>query len=95
MVEPATNYEVPFTYRKRFSTEQITEMLNSFKSFDTNANGSIDVGEFKNALQGMGHGDINDDQIQGLLSKYDKNSDGTIDWIEFLDMMQGIKSGGD
>lgn len=62
MVEAnVSNYEVPFTYRKFFNTEQVTEMVNAFKSYDTNANGSIDVVEFKNALKGMGHSDITDD----------------------------------
>jgi Ca2+-binding EF-hand superfamily protein len=64
MVEAnAQTYEVPFTYRKKFSTEQITEMLNAFKSYDANANGNIDVSEFKNALHGMGHGDVPDEKV--------------------------------
>jgi len=62
MVEATpANYEVPFTYRKFFNTEQVTEMVNAFKSYDTNSNGSIDVVEFKNALKGMGHSDVTDD----------------------------------
>lgn len=87
----AGNYEVPFTYRKYFNTEQITEMINAFKGYDTNSNGSIDAAEFKNALHGMGHGDVTDEKVQEMLSRVDKNTDGVIDWIEFLDMMQMVK----
>ena len=88
------SYEVPFTYRKYFNTEQITEMINSFKGFDTNSNGTIDAVEFKAALQGMGHGDITDDQVTEMLARVDKNTDGVIDWIEFLDLMQLVKKSG-
>ena len=88
------SYEVPFTYRKYFNTEQITEMINSFKGFDTNSNGTIDAVEFKAALSGMGHGDITDDQVNEMLARVDKNTDGVIDWIEFLDLMQLVKKSG-
>ena len=90
---PAT-YDVPFTYKKYFNTEQITEMINAFKSYDTNHNGSIDAREFKAALAGMGHGDVTDEKVAEMLARVDKNQDGTIDWIEFLDMMQMVKTSG-
>ena len=94
MVEATNTYEVPFTYRKKFNTEQVTEMITAFKGYDTNGNGTIDAVEFKNALGGMGHGDIDDAQIADLLKRLDKNSDGVIDWIEFLDLMQLVKKSG-
>lgn len=87
-------YEVPFTYRKYFNTEQITEMVNAFKGYDTNSNGSIDAVEFKNALRGMGHTEVTDDQVREMLGRVDKNTDGVIDWLEFLDMMQLVKKSG-
>merc|ERR1712060_602797 len=87
-------YEVPFTYRKHFNTEQVTEMINAFKGYDTNGNGNIDAREFKAALHGMGHGDITDEQVQEMLQRVDKNQDGVIEWLEFLDMMQFVKSSG-
>ena len=96
MVEAAAveTYEVPFTYRKYFSTEQVTEMVNSFKSYDANQNGNIDAAEFKNALKGMGHDSISDEEVAAMLKRVDKNEDGTIDWLEFLDMMQMVKKSG-
>ena len=69
-------------------------MINAFKGYDTNSNGSIDASEFKAALHGMGHGDVTDDKVQEMLGRVDKNTDGVIDWIEFLDMMQMVKQSG-
>ena len=87
-------YDVPFTYRKYFNPEQISEMITAFKGYDTNSNGSIDAAEFKAALAGMGHGDITDEQVSEMLARVDKNTDGVIDWIEFLDLMQLVKKSG-
>ena len=52
--------------------------------WDDDGNGSIDAAEFKNALKGMGHTDISDDEVTTMLNRVDKNTDGVIDWIEFL-----------
>jgi len=95
MVEAAShNYEVPFTYRKHYNTEQITEMINAFKGYDKDSSGTIDATELKTVIHGMGHNEVTDAQIGEMLRRVDKNSDGVIDWIEFLDMMQGVKSTG-
>lgn len=69
-------------------------MINSFKGYDVSGDGKIDAAEFKNALTGMGHGDITDERVGEMLAKVDKNKDGTIDWLEFLDMMQLVKKAG-
>ena len=69
----AGNYEVPFTYRKFYNTEQITEMINAFKGYDTNSNGSIDANELKAAIHGMGHNEVTDEQIGEMLRRVDKN----------------------
>ena len=65
MVEAAgtCTYEVPFTYRKFYNTEQISELINAFKGYDTNQNGSIDASELKAAIHGMGHNEVGDEQI--------------------------------
>ena len=91
---PANPYSVPFTYRKFYSPEQISELTNAFKGFDTDSSGAIDAAELKNAIQSMGHSEVTDEQIQAMLQRVDKNMDGTVDWIEFLDMMQSIKASG-
>ena len=85
---------MPFTYKKVFNTETVTEMVNAFKSYDTNHNGTIDCAEFKAALHGMGHREITDTQVTEMLAKVDKNADGVIEWVEFLDLMQIVKKSG-
>ena len=69
-------------------------MIQAFKGYDANGNGSIDASEFKSALHGMGHGDVTDEKVNEMLSRVDKNTDGVIDWVEFLDMMQMVKTSG-
>ena len=86
----AETYEVPFAYKKLYSTETLTEMRQSFMNYDTSKDGKIDQKEFKAALQGMGHKDISDEQVQKMLDSVDKNNDGVIEWLEFLEMMQGL-----
>ena len=71
MVQASESYEVPFKFRRYFTTEQVTEMVNSFKSYDTNSNGNIDKQEFKNALKGMGHTDVTDERSDELLKQVD------------------------
>lgn len=94
MVEATENYQVPFTYRKHFSPEQVTEMINAFKHYDANGNGTIDAREFKAAIKSMGHDDITEEQVGTMLASVDKNEDGVIEWVEFLDLMQKIKTSG-
>lgn len=89
-----STYEVPYMYRKHFNPEQVTELLNAFKSYDADGSGTIDGKEFKNALKAMGHDEVTDDQANEMLKKVDKNTDGVIEWLEFLDMMQMVKKSG-
>ena len=48
------NYEVPYAYRKCFSPEECTELVNSFKNYDKNNSGLIEVDEFRSVLKDMG-----------------------------------------
>ena len=57
------NYEVPFVYRKYFSTEECTELVNSFRNYDKDSNGIIDETEFKQVLKDMGHDEISDEKV--------------------------------
>ena len=51
------NYEVPYAYRKHFSPEECTELVNSFKNYDQDNSGVIEVDEFRSVLKDIGHGD--------------------------------------
>lgn len=84
-------YVVPFTYRKHFSPEQCTELVNSFKNYDKDNNGVMDKAEFKQALKDMGHDEVTDQIADNLLKRVDKDNSGVIEWVEFLDMMQMVK----
>ena len=50
MVESTTTtedtYAVPFTYRKHFNPEAVTQLISTFKGYDKNGDGKMDVGEF-------------------------------------------------
>jgi hypothetical protein len=94
MVEATQEYEVPFLYRKKFSPEESTEMVKSFKNYDVNKDGHMDKKEFKAALVDMGHRDVTDERITELMKNVDQDGSGVIEWAEFLDMMLIIKESG-
>ena len=94
MVESTHEYEVPFLYRKKFSPEESTEMVKSFKNYDVNKDGHMDKKEFKAALVDMGHRDVTDERIAELMKNVDQDGSGVIEWAEFLDMMLIIKESG-
>lgn len=90
MVE-AADYTIPFQYRKVFSPEDCSQIVQTFKNYDKNADKAIQATEFPKMLKDMGHGDLTSDQIDAIFKKYDRNKDGVIDFLEFLDMIQTIK----
>jgi Ca2+-binding EF-hand superfamily protein len=62
MVEATTNqYEVPYTYRKVFNPEQVTELIKTFKNYDKNGDSKMDKTEFKAALKDMGESNVTDE----------------------------------
>lgn len=87
MVELTKTLEVPFAYRKHFSIEECQEMVNSFKNYDTDNNGSINANEFKKVLKDMGHSEVSEQKLQELFAKVDYNENGVVDWLEFLQLM--------
>lgn len=85
MVE-ATDYSIPFAYRKNFTPEDCTQIVQTFKNYDKNKNKTIEAKEFSKMLKDMGHGNYTQDQVNALFVKYDRNGDSLIDFLEFLDM---------
>ena len=52
MVESSQEkYEIPFLYRKHFKTEACTQMVSTFKGYDKNGDGKMDVNEFSVACK--------------------------------------------
>lgn len=86
-----------FTYsnemKKALSAQEQTELINAFKNYDKNSDGTMDAKEFKNIMIDLGHRKTTDDDAKNMLSAHDKNQDGVISWVEFVDMM--IKMKGD
>ena len=66
-------------------------MVSTFKGYDKNGDGKMDVQEFKAALKDMGHDEVNDDMAASLLKRFDADKSGFIEWIEFLDIMKMVK----
>ena len=84
---------VPFSYRKIFSPEECSELVNAFKAYDMNKDGTMDAGEFKQVLKDLGHSEVKPEQVEEVLKKVDKNNDSKIDWFEYLEMFSSIKGG--
>lgn len=84
---------VPFSYRKIFNPEQCTELVNAFKTYDKNKDGTMDAKEFKQVLKDLGYSEISADQVDAVLKRVDKNSDSVIDFEEYLEMFASVKAG--
>ena len=92
MVETADyNLVIPFTYKKKFSPEECTEIVKAFKHYDDNKNGSICIREFRSCLKDMGRDDVSEEQLTELFKTYDRNLDDQIDFTEFLDLFSALK----
>ena len=81
-------YIVPYEYRKFFSAEQTSELVQSFKNYDKDKNGVMDKNEFREALKDMGYRDLSEAKVSQVLKSVDKNQNGVIEWDEFLEMMR-------
>ena len=66
-------------------------MVTTFKGYDKNDDGKMDVQEFKAALKDMGHDEVGDEMAASLLKRFDADKSGFIEWIEFLDIMKMVK----
>jgi hypothetical protein len=87
----AIEYEFTFEQQKNLGPEERSSLIKSFKNYDTNKDGVMDEGEFKNIMIDLGYRKITDDQVKKMLGEHDQNSDGVIQWAEFVDMMGKFK----
>ena len=67
---------------KGFSSHLGAFAMKLFEKMDLNANGSISLDEFRQALVGMNI-DVSQDDALTLFARFEKDNDGTIDWDEF------------
>ena len=68
------------------TTSEIYEIKEAFNLFDTDKSGTIDVQEFKDALNNLGLDDNNGAFIQ-LLDNVDANKSGKVDFDEFVNLL--------
>ena len=61
-------------------------MLDMFKLFDTNQNGTISKEELKEAMKKLGER-LSESEVDALIKEHDTNGDGVIDYKEFVSMM--------
>jgi len=62
MVESTpVNYDVSFEMKKHFTPQEITELQQTFKHYDVDKNGSMDLKEFKQVLKDLGKRDITEE----------------------------------
>ena len=87
----AVELHIPFQYKKIFSPQECTELINSFKNYDHNKDGTICLKEFKSILKDLDRSDVTEEARNALFAKYDRNEDSVIDFAEFLDMFAELK----
>lgn len=63
-------------------------LLELFRSFDTDGNGTIDREEFYNGMSRLNLG-LTDAEVTRLLQEVDSNGDGEIDYMEMLSHFEG------
>ena len=68
------------------TTSEVYEIKEAFNLFDTDKSGTIDVQEFKDALNNLGLDDNNGAFIQ-LLDNVDANKSGKVDFDEFVNLL--------
>ena len=68
----------------RLSHEEIKNMKNIFKEFDTNNNGTISIEELKEGLKKINKGNIENIDIEKMFSEIDTDKNGEISYTELL-----------
>jgi calmodulin len=62
------------------------EMLEAFKVFDTDGNGSITADELRQIFHNLGE-KLTDEEIEDMIKEADTDGDGEINYHEFVRMM--------
>eukprot|EP00978_Attheya_sp_CCMP212_P016780 scaffold44262_cov52-Attheya_sp.AAC.2 len=74
------------TSRPGLSQEEVGEIQQAFKLFDTNGSGTIDLNELKCAIEGLGTQSKNQLIVQ-MMDDIENSTNRQIDFEEFLDLM--------
>jgi len=66
----------------RYTGQETTHLRRIFTSYDVDVNGTVEVGELRNAF--VLHGKYSEEEIDQLFLALDMNGSGKISWTEFL-----------
>mmetsp|Transcript_3448 Transcript_3448/g.6473 ORF Transcript_3448/g.6473 Transcript_3448/m.6473 type:complete len:737 (+) Transcript_3448:159-2369(+) len=66
----------------RYTGQETTHLRRIFTSYDVNGNGTVEVGELRNAF--LLHGKYSEEEMDQLFLALDMNGSGKISWTEFL-----------
>lgn len=93
-MQKATQNQQKTVERPGFTEDEINEIREAFKLFDTDNTGTIDPKELKSAMQTLGFEGKNHAVFQ-MISDIDKDGHGSIDFNEFLDLITAKMSDND
>jgi calmodulin len=82
-------YRPAFMNFPEFTRPEIQVFLESFRKYDKDGSGGIDVDELEEAFKDMGQG-FNKQQVKGFLDQVDADKSGQIEWLEFLQIMRNF-----
>lgn len=74
--------------QKALDEEDLEEIKEAFRLFDSDGSGTIDVRELKAAMRALGF-QVKKAEIRQMIADIDKDESGTIDMDEFIEMMTG------
>ncbi|TMW64832.1 hypothetical protein Poli38472_008999 [Pythium oligandrum] len=76
----------PKPVKKALDEEDLEEIKEAFRLFDSDGSGTIDVRELKAAMRALGF-HVKKAEIRQMVADIDKDESGTIDQDEFIEMM--------
>lgn len=88
---PTIDYTFSRDQTKGLSAPEQTELIKTFKNYDKNSDGTLNLEEFKNIMIDLGHRKTTDEDAAKMLQEYDKEQNGVLSWNEFVDMMIAFK----
>lgn len=83
-------YDLMTANLKSFDEEE-SSLMEAFKNFDKNGNGSIDKEELREALMNMGFSKLTNDEVDELFAEADTDNSGSIDYRELVAVLTNSK----
>lgn len=82
-------YYVPAKKFPEFSRKEIDVFSMTFRDFDLDGSGSIDIRELGIAMKKMGQG-ASPEKLKKIIDDVDDNGNGEIEWVEYLQIMRNF-----